>query len=107
MFELTPPTLIHWLTLALALFSIGLYGLLTQTHAIRILMCVELLLNSVIINLIAFNSYLSPSRFDGKILALFIIAIAAAEVVVGIALFVVIFGYSKNLDVTKLDQLKE
>ena len=76
------PGLIHWLILSNVLFAIGLYGLLSRRNAIGILMAVELMLNSAAMNVVVFNRFLAPRSVDGQIMALFVIAVAAAEVVV-------------------------
>lgn len=106
-FLLTPPGLTHWLLLSTLLFAIGMYGVLTRRSAIGILISLELALNSGAINFVAFNSYGSPAKVDGSIMAIFIIAIAAAEVVVAMAIFVALYRQRRSLDVTAMDQLKD
>ncbi len=101
------PELAHWLILAIALFSIGLFGFLTQKSAIRMIMSLELMLNSVVLSLVALNSFQATERLDGKIFALFVIAAAAAEVVLALALFVAIYKQQGTLDVTEMRELKE
>ena len=68
-----------YLIVAAALFSIGLYGALVRRNAVAILMGVELMLNAVNINLVAFWRYITPSNMNGQVFAIFIIALAAAE----------------------------
>ena len=87
--------------LATALFGIGLYGILTQKSAIRLLMCVEMLLNAANINFVAFSSLYGQAH--GFVYAFFIIAIAAAEAAVGLAIFVNLFRIRKTVE---LDQVK-
>lgn len=87
--------------LATALFGIGLYGVLTQKSGIRILMCVEMMLNAANINFVAFSSYWGHST--GYAYALFIIAIAAAEAAVGLAIFVNLWRVRHTIE---LDQVK-
>lgn len=84
-----------------ALFGIGLYGILTQKSGIRLLMCVEMLLNAANINFVAFASMYGQA--DGWAYALFVIAIAAAEAAVGLAIFVNLFRVRHSIE---LDQIK-
>jgi NADH:ubiquinone oxidoreductase subunit K len=101
------PTLKHWLILSSALFAIGLYGVLARRNAISILMSIEIMLNSAVFNLIVFNRYIAPKGADGQVFALFVIAVAAAEVVVGLAIFVTLFNRRKTLDVTQVAAMKD
>lgn len=103
---LVDPDLTYWLILSAALFSIGLYGFFTKTNAIAVLMCVELMLNAVAINFISFNRYVATENLDGQIMGIFIIAVAAAEVVVGMAIIVQLFASQKHLNVSKMKNLK-
>lgn len=96
----------HWLVLALLLFSVGVYGLLTRRNAVGILLCVELMLNAAALNFVIFNRYLHSERVDGTLMAIFIIATAAAEVVVALAIFVALFKQRKTADVTHMNTLK-
>ncbi len=100
------PDVSHWLVLSSLLFSIGLYGLLTRRNAVGILMSVELLLNSGALNFILFNRFISPGNIDGQVMSIFVIAIAAAEVVVGMAIFVALFQQRKTVDVTQMNMMK-
>ncbi len=88
-------TLTHYATLAALLFLIGIFGALTRRNIIGILMSIELMFNAANINLAAFNRFLHPAGVQGQALALFIITIAAAEVVVGLALVLAIY---RNVD---------
>ncbi len=97
----------HWLVLSAVLFSIGLYGLLTRRNAVGILMAVELMLNSAALNFVVFNKFVRPSSVDGQIMAIFIIAVAAAEVVVGMAIFVALFRIRATIDVNRMDAMKD
>ena len=90
-----------YFVLSTALFGIGLYGVLTQKSGIRILMCVEMMLNAANINFVAFSSLYGHSL--GYAYALFIIAIAAAEAAVGLAIFVNLWRVRHTID---LDQVK-
>ena len=82
------PGLYHILFLSAALFFIGVYGFLTRRNLITMLMSIELILNSVNLNFIAFNKYVWPEKMDGLFFTLFIIAIAAAEAAVAIAIII-------------------
>lgn len=84
-------TLAHYVVLASALFIIGIFGALTRRSVIGILMSIELMFNAANINLAAFNRYLHPQGVSGQAFALFIITVAAAEVVVGLALVLAIY----------------
>jgi len=96
----------HWLVLSAILFSIGLYGLLSRRNAIGVLMAVELMLNSGALNFVVFNHYVAPGQVDGQMMAIFVIAVAAAEVVVGMAIFVALFRRRSTVDVTRMDIMK-
>nr|WP_092070304.1 NADH-quinone oxidoreductase subunit NuoK [Dendrosporobacter quercicolus]NSL48197.1 NADH-quinone oxidoreductase subunit NuoK [Dendrosporobacter quercicolus DSM 1736]SDM08787.1 NADH dehydrogenase subunit K [Dendrosporobacter quercicolus] len=76
----------HYLIVAAILFVIGLYGILTKRNIVAMLMSIELMLNAVNINLIAFSRFITPEAATGQIFAIFTIAVAAAEVAVGLAL---------------------
>ncbi|MBI4758887.1 MAG: NADH-quinone oxidoreductase subunit NuoK, partial [Chloroflexi bacterium] len=75
----------YYLLLAGALFCIGLYGALARRNAVAILMGIELMLNAVNINLIAFWRYVTPAALSGQVFAIFVITVAAAEAAVGLA----------------------
>lgn len=90
--------------LSLILFAIGLYGTLASRNIIRILMSIEIMLNAVNINMVAFSAYIN--EISGQIFAMFIIAIAAAEAVVGLAIIVKISRTHGNIDITKLNELR-
>jgi NADH:ubiquinone oxidoreductase subunit K len=100
------PELYHWLLLSTVLFSIGIYGVLTRRNAVGVLMSVELLLNSAAMNFLIFNHFAARPFIDGAVMALFIIAVAAAEAVIAMALFVAIFRSRKTVDVTQINTLK-
>lgn len=99
-------TLNHILFLSTALFFIGVYGFLTRRNVITMLMSVELLLNSVNINFVAFNKYLYSDKLDGVFFTLFLIAIAAAEAAVAIAIIINIYRNYRSIDVDDIDSLK-
>ncbi|MBI2252560.1 MAG: NADH-quinone oxidoreductase subunit NuoK, partial [Armatimonadetes bacterium] len=85
-------TLNHYLFLSILLFSLGIYGVLTRKNAVAILMSIELIFNAVNINLIAFDHFLKPANIIGQIFTIFIITIAAAEAVAGIAIILSLYN---------------
>ena len=100
------PGLREWLTLSAILYAIGLYGLLTRRNAIAILMSVEIMLNSAALNFVAFNRYVAPEQVDGHIMAIFVIVMAAAEVVVGMAIVVALYRMRATVDVNQMNMMK-
>jgi NADH-quinone oxidoreductase subunit K len=98
------PTLVHYLILAAAIFCIGLFGVLVRRNAITLFMCIELMLNSVNLTLITFSKY--RVDLDGQIFSFFIMAVAAAEAAVGLAIIMHIFRHTKSLEVDDVDRLK-
>jgi NADH-quinone oxidoreductase subunit K len=100
------PGFLHWLILSTVLFSIGIYGVLSRKSALGVLIAIELMLNSTAINFTVFNRFISPPTFDGALMVIFIIAVAAAEAVVAMAIFVAIFRSRKSVDVTKFNTMK-
>ena len=95
----------NYLIISALLFSIGLAVVVTKRNAILILMGIELMLNAVNLNLVAFSQY-DPNRLQGQMLALFVRVIAAAEVTVALAIIMKIYDYFKNLDLDEINQLK-
>lgn len=100
------PGLMHWLALSTLLFAIGMFGVLTRKNAVGVLMSIELMLNSTALNFIIFNHYSSTPFLEGALMVIFIIAVAAAEAVVAMAIFVTLYRSGKTVDVTKIDRLK-
>ncbi|MBM3267789.1 MAG: NADH-quinone oxidoreductase subunit NuoK [Candidatus Sericytochromatia bacterium] len=97
----------HFLILAGALFCLGLYGVLSQRHAVRVLMSLELMLNAVNIVFVAFSNYLpSATPLRGQIFSLFIIAVAAAETSVALAIFLLMYKHFQSVDMEKVETLK-
>jgi len=96
----------NFLVLSAALFSIGVYGVLARRNAILILMSVELMLNAVSINLVAFAVYTAPSLFVGIIFAVFVITIAAAEVGLALGIVLRVFRNRGTAMVDEIDSLK-
>ncbi len=99
-------TLSHYLALSGVLFAIGLFGVLTRRNVIGILMSIELMLNAANINFVAFNRFLYPGRYEGHLTVIFIITLAAAEVVVGLALVMAIYKNLKSVYVEDYNILK-
>ncbi len=95
-----------YLILAAALFSIGLFGVLARRNAIAILLGVELMLNAVNINLVAFWRYLNPIQMTGQVFAIIVFAVAAAEVAVGLALVISVYRSRKTIVADELDMMK-
>jgi len=95
-----------YLLLAAALFCIGLFGALARRNAIGILIGIELMLNAVNINLIAFWRYVKPSDLAGQIFALFVITLAAAEAAIGLALIIAIYRSRDTVNVEDVDLMK-
>jgi NADH:ubiquinone oxidoreductase subunit K len=94
----------QFLILAAVLFCIGVYGVLARRNGVLVLMSVELMLNAVNLNLIAFSAYLS--EVSGQVFALFVITIAAAEVGVGLAIVLLIYRNLRSPDLDQVDQLR-
>lgn len=95
-----------YLIVAAALFSIGVYGVLARRNAVAILMSVELMLNAVNINLLAFWRYRTPSQPIGLAWAVFVLALAAAEAAVGLALIISVYRLRDSVVAEELDSLK-
>lgn len=100
------PGLLHILVLSSALFFVGIYGFFTRRNLITLLMSLELMLNSVNLNFIAFNKYVWPNRLDGLIFTLFLIAIAAAEAALAIAIIINLYRNFRSIDVEEAENLK-
>ena len=94
----------QFLLLAAALFCIGVYGVLARRNAVMLLMSIELILNSVNLNLIAFA--LMNDNQDGHVFALYVIAIAAAEVGVGLAMVLMIYRNRRSIALDELSEMK-
>ncbi len=98
------PTLIHYLVLGAATFCIGMAGVLIRRNAITLFMCIELMLNSVNLTFIAFSKY--RVDLDGHVFSFFVMAVAAAEAAVGLALILHLFRHYKSVNVDEASQLK-
>jgi NADH-quinone oxidoreductase subunit K len=95
-----------YLTLAAALFCIGLYGVLARRNAVAILMGVELMMNAVIINLVAFWRYSQPGGITGQVFAVIVFAVAAAEASVGLALIISIYRRRNSVAAEDMNLMK-
>ena len=96
----------YFLVLSALLFSIGVYGVLARQNAVLVLLSIELMLNAVNINLVAFAAMLQEAGVPGQVFALFVIAVAAAEVGVGLAIVILIFRNRQTSDVDELSYMK-
>jgi NADH:ubiquinone oxidoreductase subunit K len=108
----------HFLVLSAILFSIGLFGALSKRNAVAILMCIELMLNSVNIALVAFARFIPPASagvtgfpgsypaLGGQIFALFVIAVAAAEAAVGLGIVLAVYRNRRTVAADNIDLMK-
>jgi NADH-quinone oxidoreductase subunit K len=96
----------YYLLFAAALFSIGLFGVLARKNAIAILMGIELMLNAVNVNLVAFWRYRTPDTIAGQVFAVMVFAVAAAEVAVGLALFISVYRRRSTVAADEIDLMK-
>lgn len=97
----------HFFAVATTLFGIGLYGALRRTNAIAILMSIELMLNAVNINLVAFSRHaatVEPVR--GQVFAVFVMTLAAAEVAIGLAILLAVVRRRREIDINKFNIMK-
>ena len=95
-----------YLVIAAALFSLGIYGIITRKNAVAILMGIELILNSANINFIAFNRFSGMSQLDGQVFSIFVIVLAAAEAAVALAIIINLFKNIGTVEVDSADILK-
>lgn len=97
----------QFLLLAAVLFCIGVYGVLARRNGVLVLMSVELILNAVNINLVAFGRHLGDAAgATGQVFALFVITVAAAEVGVGLAIVLLIYRNKTSIDLDRMEELK-
>ena len=99
-------TLNHFLILSAILFALGLYGALSKRNAIAILMCIELMLNSVNIAKVAFARYVPPANLAGQVFALFIVTVAAAEAAVALAIVLAIYRSRRHISAEDINLMK-
>ena len=102
----------QFLILGAALFCVGMYGALTRRNTVAVLMSIELMLNGLNVTFVAFNRFLQPpagaagSLFAGQVFALFIIAVAAAEAALGLAIVIAVYRLRHTVQVDELDTLR-
>lgn len=99
-------TIVQFILVGSALFSLGLYGVITRKNTVLILASVELMLAAVNINLVAFDVYLQDVLVSGQVFSMFIIALAAAEVGIGIAIVLMIFRNRQSADPNDLTMMR-
>jgi len=99
----------EFLIISALLFSIGLYGALTKKHLVVVFMCIELMFNAVNLALAAFSKYQNPDlvNLNGHIFVIFIIAVAAAEIALGLAIVMSIYKNKNTIFITEIDSLKK
>ena len=95
------------LVVAALLFSVGVYGVLVRRNAILVLMAVELMLNAVNLDLVAFDAYLRDRLHSGQVLTLFVVTIAAAEVGLGLAIVLLVFRNRASIELDTLRALRD
>lgn len=96
----------HFLIVGAVLFALGIFGALCCRNAIRVLMCIELILNAANINLLTFSKFSRGSQGLGEVFVIFVIAIAASSVVVGLVLVVKIYRNARTIFVDKINLMK-
>jgi NADH:ubiquinone oxidoreductase subunit K len=96
----------YYLALAAALFAIGLFGVISRRNVIGILMSLELMFNAANINFVAFNKYIATDGLTGQMFAIFIIVIAAAEAVVGLAIVLLVYRNWQGIDTDNVSVMK-
>jgi NADH:ubiquinone oxidoreductase subunit K len=102
-------TLNNFLILGAFLFCTGLYGVLARKNAVLVLMSIELMLNAVNINLVAFWRYVTPAKnmdLAGQVFALFVVTLAAAEAAIGLALIIAIYRARDTVNIEDVDLMK-
>ena len=107
---LAPIGLQHFLVLSAILFSIGMFGALSRSNAVGVLLSIELMLNAVNVMLVAFACYVQPApqapAIAGQIFAIFIMTVAAAEATVGLAIVITVYRLRHTIQVDEIDLLK-
>ena len=96
----------HIIIVSTLMFFIGVYGFMSRKNLITMLMSIELMLNSININFVAFNRYLHPENMQGHFYSLFIIAIAAAEAAVAISIIINLYRNLHSIDVEDVNKMK-
>ena len=96
----------HILVFSALMFAIGAYGVMARRNAVLVFMAVELMLNAVAINLVAFATRLDPQNFSGVVFAIFVITVAAAELGLGLAIVLRVYRIQASVNVDELDALR-
>lgn len=99
-------TLVQYLLLSSALFSLGVYGLLARRNAVMVLLAIELMLNAVNLNLIAFGAWIRDSLATGQVFSIFMITVAAAEVGIGLAIVLLVFRSRETANIDDFNLMK-
>lgn len=99
-------TIEYFLVTSTIMFFVGVYGFITRNNLITMLMSIELILNSVNINFLVFNRFLYPDQLEGHFFSLFVIAIAAAEAAVAIAIIINIYRRFNTIDADNVDEMR-
>jgi NADH:ubiquinone oxidoreductase subunit K len=99
------PGLEHYLVLSALIFSFGIFGLLNRRNLVAMLLCVELVLNAAALNFVAFHRFLYKGDPAGVVFPILIIAVAAAEAAVALAVIISLFRHRRNLDARAADSL--
>nr|AKZ22123.1 NADH dehydrogenase subunit 4L [Campanula rotundifolia] len=97
----------HVLVLSAYLFSVGLYGLITSRNMVRALICLELIFNAVNINFVTFSDFFDSRHLKGAIFAIFVIAIAAAEAAIGLAILSAIYRNRRSIQINQSNLLNK
>ncbi len=103
---LSQPGLPHFLLISAVLFSLGVFAIVTRRNAIQVLMGIELILNAANINFIAFSRY-SWGTFDGQVIAVFVIILAAAEAAIALAIVLNIYQTFNTVNVDEINKMKD
>ena len=96
----------HFLILSAILFSVGVFGALTRRNAVAILMSIELMLNAANLSFVAFARYLPQTQLQGQVFAVFVIAVAAAEMAVALAIVLGLYRNFKTVNVDEINLMK-
>ena len=105
-FLATLPSLQTYLLVAAMLFCIGVWGLINSRNAVRVLMSIELMLNAVNVNLMAFSSFVDGDLIRGQVFAVFVITVAAAEAAVGLAILLSLYRNRVTVDMEQFNLLR-
>ncbi|MCR4619308.1 MAG: NADH-quinone oxidoreductase subunit NuoK [Paludibacteraceae bacterium] len=99
-------SLYFYLGVALVMFFCGVYGFITRRNMIAMLISLELILNSVNVNFLAFNRFLYPESLDGMFFSLFVIGVAAAETAIAVAIIINVYRHVKKIDTEEIKEMK-